>query len=158
MRRWVIAGGVIVVLAIAGFFGLAPMLVERSMNVVAPVAIRVPPQARALHRTLFIVDMHADTLLWRRDLLDRSGRGQVDLPRLEEGHVGLQIFSSVTKTPKHQNYDANGADTDNITLLTVAQMQPPRTWTSLLERSLWHAEKLRQIGRASCRERVLAGV
>ena len=39
MRRWVIAGGVIVVLAIAGFFGLAPMLVERSMNVVAPVAV-----------------------------------------------------------------------------------------------------------------------
>jgi microsomal dipeptidase-like Zn-dependent dipeptidase len=50
----------------------------------------------------------------------------------------------VTKTPKGQNYDSNGADTDNITLLTVAQLQPPRTWNSLLQRSLWHAEKLRK--------------
>ncbi|GAA0662080.1 microsomal dipeptidase-like Zn-dependent dipeptidase [Sphingomonas insulae] len=149
MRKWLVAGGVIVVLALLGFFGLAPMLVERSMNRVEPVPIRVTPEARALHRRLFIADMHADTLLWNRDLLDRSGRGQVDLPRLEDGHVALQIFSSVTKTPKHQNYDANGADTDNITLLTVAQMQPPRTWTSLLERSLWHAEKLRRSAAAS---------
>ncbi|WP_204336374.1 hypothetical protein, partial [Proteus mirabilis] len=30
----------------------------------------------------------------------------------------------------------------NITLLTVAQLQPPKTWTSLLERSLFHARKL----------------
>jgi membrane dipeptidase len=61
---------------------------------------------------------------------------------LQEGNVALQVFSSVTKTPKGQNYDANGADTDNITLLTVAQMQPLRTWSSLVERSLYHAEKL----------------
>ena len=149
MRRWLIACGVIVGLVLIGVFGLAPVLVERSMNVVEPVAMRVTPQARALHRTLFIADMHADTLLWQRDLLDRSARGQVDLPRLEEGHVALQIFSSVTKTPKHHNYDANDADSDNITLLTVAQMQPPRTWTSLLERSLWHAEKLRRAAAAS---------
>ncbi len=144
MRKWLIAGGVLVLMAPVAFFGIAPGVVERSMNVVAPVPIRITPQARALHRTLAIADMHADTLLWNRDLLDRGTRGQVDLPRLEEGNVALQIFSSVTKTPKHQNYDANGADTDNITLLTVAQMQPPRTWTSLLQRSLWHAAKLRR--------------
>jgi membrane dipeptidase len=64
------------------------------------------------------------------------------LPRLIEGNVALQVFSSVTKTPKHQNYDANSGDTDNITLLTIAQLQPPKTWTSLLERSLFHARKL----------------
>ena len=40
--------------------------------------------------------------------------------------MGLQIFSSVTKTPKGQNYDGNGADSDNITLLAFAQMQPLR--------------------------------
>jgi membrane dipeptidase len=56
--------------------------------------------------------------------------------------VALQVFSSVSKTPKGQNYDANGADSDNITLLAFAQMQPMRTWTSLVERSLWHANKL----------------
>ncbi|PTS77296.1 peptidase M19, partial [Sphingomonas sp. HMWF008] len=54
----------------------------------------------------------------------------------------LQVFSSVTKTPKGQNYDANSGDTDNITALTIADLQPPRTWGSLLQRSLWHAQKL----------------
>ncbi len=149
MRTWLIAGSMLVAVALVGFFGIAPLAVERSMNVVAPLPIRVTPQARALHRTLAIADMHADTLLWRRDLLDRATRGQVDLPRLEEGNVALQVFSSVTKTPRHQNYEANGADSDNITLLTVAQMQPPRTWSSLLERSLWHAEKLRRASAGS---------
>jgi len=149
MRKGLIAAAVLVALAVVGFFGLAPMLVERSMNRVVPVVLHVTPQARALHRQLLIADMHADTLLWNRDLLVEGGRGQVDLPRLEAGNVALQIFSSVTKTPKHQNYDANGADSDNITLLTVAQMQPPRTWTSLLERSLWHAETLRRAAAAS---------
>ena len=38
----------------------------------------------------------------------------------------LQLFSSVTKTPKDQNYDGNSDETDNITLLTVAQLQPVR--------------------------------
>jgi membrane dipeptidase len=61
---------------------------------------------------------------------------------LTDGNVALQILSSVSKTPKGQNYDANGADTDNITLLAIAQGQPMRSWHSLVERSLWHATKL----------------
>jgi len=30
--------------------------------------------------------MHADSLLWKRDILERSVRGHVDVPRLIEGH------------------------------------------------------------------------
>src|SRR5690242_21576780 len=86
--------------------------------------------------------MHADSLLWQRDLLTRGDRGHVDLPRLIEGHYALQIFSSVTKSPAGQNYDANGADSDTITGLVKFQQQPEKTWTSLLQRSLFHAEKL----------------
>ncbi|MFL9839578.1 dipeptidase [Sphingomonas sp. ST-64] len=133
----------LIAIGIAAFLILAPGIVERGMNNV--VATRLPtvtPEARKLHATLQIADMHEDTLLWKRDLLDRATRGHVDLPRLIDGNVALQIFSSVTKTPKGQNYDANSAETDNITLLTVAQLQPPRTWTSLLERALYHAQKL----------------
>lgn len=143
MRRKITWGVLaVLILAIAGFFLLAPGIVERGMNKVVPVATPISARARALHARLQIADMHADTLLWARDVLKLGGRGQVDLPRLQDGNVALQIFSSVTKTPKHQNYDANGSDTDNITLLTIAQAQPPRTWTSLFERSLWHVEKL----------------
>ncbi|HET6667721.1 MAG TPA: hypothetical protein VFG98_10620, partial [Intrasporangium sp.] len=125
---------------------VGPGLVESSMNKLEPVPLpEVSPQARALHQRLHVVDLHADTLMWDRDLLERADRGHVDLPRLREGHVALQVFSSVSKSPKGQNYESNTGDTDNITLLTMVQLQPPRTWGSLLQRSLHHAEKLEQV-------------
>jgi microsomal dipeptidase-like Zn-dependent dipeptidase len=149
MRKWLLGVLALLILAAVAFFAIAPGYVENSMNKVQPVALKITPRARALHATLQIADMHADTLLWKRSLLDRSTRGQVDLPRLLEGNYALQVFSSVTKTPKGQNYDANSADTDNITSLAVADLQPVRTWGSLLERSLWHATKLRRYADAS---------
>jgi microsomal dipeptidase-like Zn-dependent dipeptidase len=128
--------------AAIGFFGFLPGYVEGSMNAVdGQPLIKVSDEAEVLHKTLNIVDLHSDTLMWNRDLGDRADRGHMDLPRLQEGNVALQLFSSVTKTPKGQNYDGNGADTDNITLLTFAQLQPVKTWRSLVERSLYHASK-----------------
>ena len=144
MKRFLKASLWILVIGLLAFFMFAPGIVERGMNRTVPVNTPVSPRAAALHKSLFIADLHSDTLMWRRDLLDRASRGHVDLPRLQEGNVGLQIFSSVTKTPKGQNYDANSGEHDNITLLTVAQLQPPVTWNSLLQRSLWHADKLRR--------------
>jgi microsomal dipeptidase-like Zn-dependent dipeptidase len=137
--------GIVALLLIGavGLFGIAPGYVEASMNKVDGKPLpKVSDEAIALHKTLTIVDLHSDTLMWKRDVLERAERGHMDLPRLVEGNVALQVFSSVSKTPKGQNYDANGADSDNITLLAVAQMQPVRTWNSLLERSLWHSKKL----------------
>ncbi len=131
------------------FFVATPGIIERGMNTVAPVPLRITPRAQALHATLQVADMHADTLLWQRSLLAPTRQGQVDLPRLLDGNYALQVFSSVTKTPKNQNYDANPANTDNITALTIADLQPPRTWTSLLQRSLWHAQKLDRYAAAS---------
>ena len=128
--------------AAVGFFGFAPGYVEGAMNQIdGKPLIAVSDKAKALHKTLSIVDLHSDTLMWNRDLNDRASRGHMDLPRLQQGNVALQLFSSVTKTPKNQNYDGNGADSDNITLLTVAQLQPVKTWSSLTERSLYHAQK-----------------
>ena len=143
MRRLPWALLVVLLIGIAAFFAIGPGMVERSMNRIdGRPLIAVTDEARALHQTLTIVDLHSDTLMWKRSLLSDNVRGHMDLPRLERGNVALQVFSSVTKTPKGQNYDANSAETDNITLLSVAQLQPVRTWGSLLERSLWHAEKL----------------
>ena len=150
MRKLVYGLLALLVIAAGAFFLLAPGILEGGMNkVVATPLPAVGERARKLHARLAIADMHADTLLWQRSLLDPASRGQVDLPRLEAGNVALQVFSSVTKTPKGQNYDSNGADSDNITLLAFAQLQPPRTWRSLLQRSLWHAEKLGRAEAAS---------
>lgn len=143
MKKWLWGLCALIAVALFAFFAFAPGYVEKGMNqVVATKLPTVSDSTRKLHAGLQIADMHEDTLLWKRDVLERASRGHVDLPRLIEGNVALQIFSSVTKTPKGQNYDANSAETDNITLLAVAQLQPPRTWTSLLERSLFHAQKL----------------
>ena len=60
--------------------------------------------ARTLHERLFVADLHGDTLLWDRDLQSRHDRGHIDLPRLQEGRVALQVFAAVTKTPRGQNF------------------------------------------------------
>jgi microsomal dipeptidase-like Zn-dependent dipeptidase len=75
--------------------------------------------------------------------LKRGTRGQVDIPRLQEGNVALQVFTAVTKSPKGLNYEHNSADApDNITLLAIGQLWPYRTWGSLFERAIYQAEKL----------------
>jgi len=151
VKKWLLIGLAVAALIVApvGFFAIAPGKIERSQNRVAPVQLGVTPAAQSLHATLDVADMHADSLLWKRDLLERSDRGHVDLPRLIEGRYALQVFSSVTKSPKGQNYQSNGADSDTITGLVFANLQPVRTWSSLLERSLWHASKLRDFAERS---------
>jgi microsomal dipeptidase-like Zn-dependent dipeptidase len=126
-----------------------PAAIERGQNRIVPVPLEITDAARALHVTLDVADMHADSLLWKRDILERSDRGHVDLPRLIEGHYALQVFSSVTKSPAGQNFDSNSADTDTVTGLVKVQMQPMRTWDSLLQRSLYHAEKLHGFAQGS---------
>lgn len=143
--RGKIGWGVVFAVCFAVLFvvGPLPAMVEKRMNVIdGQPLLAVSAQAKALHGTLTIVDLHSDTLMWRRNLTDRASHGHMDLPRLIDGNVALQVFSSVTKSPSGLNYDANGADSDTITPLAVAQMQPVRTWNSLVERSLWHGHKL----------------
>jgi microsomal dipeptidase-like Zn-dependent dipeptidase len=136
---------VLLVVAVGLFFALAPRMAEERMNRVLPhERAAVSPEAAALHADLVVGDLHADSLLWRRDLLKRADRGHVDLPRLREGNVALQVFTAVTKTPAGMNYEENASDArDNITLLAVAQRWPSATWDSLAERALYQAAKLR---------------
>ena len=134
---------VVLAAAVLTFFGPLPGWIERSMNQVdGQPLIAVSPEAAALHRSLHIVDLHSDTLLWNRELTEAAGRGHEDLPRLTAGNVTLQVFSSPTKVPKGLNYDSNPATSDVLPALLIAQRQPIVSWTSLLERSLFHAAKL----------------
>lgn len=149
MRKVLIALAVVAVLGLAVFFTL-PNLLDRRMNTVAqPGPYQAGASATDLHKTLFVADLHDDALLWQRDLLERHDYGHSDLPRLLEGHVGLQVFSTVTKTPRGINYEKNDSDSDNITLLAMARRWPARTWHSLLERALYQGEKLEDAARRS---------
>ncbi|MGH1537577.1 MAG: dipeptidase [Gammaproteobacteria bacterium] len=124
-------------------FHYLPAYVEKSRNrVLTNSSIEIPNNAKLFHQKLFIADLHSDSLLWNRNLTKKSNYGHVDLPRLIEGNVGLQVFSVVTKTPKNLNLFTNSGETDNITLLSIAQSWPPKTWFSLFERANYQAKKL----------------
>jgi len=143
---------VLVVLALLVLFALKflPTIAEKRMNcihIAPPYA--VSPRAQALHQRLFIADLHADSLLWKRDLLKRESFGHIDLPRLQEANVALQVFASVTKVPLGLNFERNVPKRDLITLLALAQAWHPRTWQGLLERALYASEKLRRFAARS---------
>ena len=143
LRRIVIALVALLVIAVAVAFVVVPGMVDRRMNtVVAAPHVTVSDSARALHATLTVADLHADQLLWSRDPLARADHGHVDLPRMDEGNVALQVFSVVTKTPRDMNYDDNTGETDNITLLALAQRWPVAALTSLRARALHQADRL----------------
>lgn len=143
MKKFIVGFVVLLVAAVVAFYTVVPVVVDRRMNTVVSTTIpAVSPQASALHRTLFVADLHADELLWGRDLLLRVDRGHVDLPRLQEAKVALQVFSAVTKTPRDMNYDRNTGETDNIALLALAQRWPGETRASLRARATYQAEKL----------------
>ncbi|GIZ13869.1 dipeptidase [Pseudomonas sp. NCCP-436] len=142
MRKFLLALLLLIPLGILAFFGL-PRLIDAQLNSVAtPGPYPAGASAQKLHRSLFVADLHDDALLWERDLLKRYGYGHSDLPRMLEGRLGLQVFSTVTKTPRGLNVESNAADSDNITLLAMAQRWPRETWNSLLQRALYQAQKL----------------
>ena len=129
------------------FFVLAPTILEEQMNLVdAHQPYTISEQAERLHRTLVIGDWHADSALWNRDLAKKSDRGHVDIPRLQQGNVALQMLTTVTKAPSGQNYDRNETSAgDNITLLAITQRWPVATWSSLTARAVYQAQKLHDL-------------
>ncbi|MBK8249284.1 MAG: membrane dipeptidase [Gemmatimonadetes bacterium] len=149
-RRFLLTTAALLGIAAVGMVTVVAPVVDRRMNTVIPGSdSMVSAAALALHHAATIVDLHADALLWQRDLNDRHAHGHVDLPRLRDGHVGLQVFSVVTKTPRGINYERNTGETDNITLLAMAERYPPRAWRSLRERALWQARRFDQMAGAS---------
>jgi len=135
--------------ALIFFFAVARIVGARMNRIDDAKAIAVSARADSLHRTLRVVDLHNDLLMWDRDPAARGFTGHTDVPRLVEGNVAVEVFSTVTKTPKGQNYERNGAESDNITLLAIASRWPPRTWDSRLQRALYEAGKLRHAAAVS---------
>jgi len=139
-------------------FGIVVPQTDAKMN---PVAAHAPypvsDAAKTLHADLLVVDLHSDSLLWRRNPERRWDRGHVDLPRLREGGVDIQIFSAVTKSPRGLNFDGNDANApDDITMLAQVQLWPLRTWGSIYERAAYQAQRLQKIEKRSKNSLVIA--
>ncbi len=124
-----------------------PDFIDRKQNTYPPHAsagYHVSEQANTLHQSLTIMDWHADTLMWNRNLLVAHDHGHVDLPKMHLGNVALQMFTTVTKAPNHLNFERNEATSDNITKLAIVEGWPINTWASLKQRALYQAEKLHE--------------
>ncbi|HQU82136.1 MAG TPA: dipeptidase [Pyrinomonadaceae bacterium] len=137
--------GVLLIGFLVFFFGFAPSYIEKSLN---PVLNKPPyqtsEQAKLLHEKLFVADLHADSLLWNRDLNNDAEIAQVDVPKLLQGNVAFQAFTVVTKTPRGMNIEHNTDATDNIFWLALAQRQPLENLSSLTKRAVYQANKLKQ--------------
>jgi microsomal dipeptidase-like Zn-dependent dipeptidase len=151
--RWQWAGlGILVALfALAAlFFGAFPRLLAWKMHE-APdrgPAPALSAQAQALHSKLLVVDLHGVTLLWPRDLLARGTTGHVDLARLTDGNVALQVFSVATRLD-WPGSDADGDGFDLLTPLAIAQGWRMGAWNDPGERALYQAERLRHVLRGA---------
>jgi len=144
MKKYFIIFALVLAVSLGLFLTFAPAILDEERNVVVEhQAYEISDQAQQLHSSLLIGDWHADSLLWMRNLSEQYDYGHLDFPRMQQGNMALQMFTTVTKSPSGQNYERNSSDaSDNITLLAMAQRWPAATWTSLAERALFQADKL----------------
>ena len=144
MKKYFIVFALVLAVSLGLFLTFAPAILDEEQNVVVEhQAYEISDQAQQLHSSLLIGDWHADSLLWMRNLSEQYDYGHLDFPRMQQGNMALQMFTTVTKSPSGQNYERNSSDaSDNITLLAMAQRWPAATWTSLAERALFQADKL----------------
>ena len=137
----------IAVVAIA-FFLLAPGIAERSMNKTIHRNIIMQP-VNWYDSIPFIADLHCDALLWNRNLLKRSKDGHVDIPRMQQANAAFQVFTIVSKTPRGINIENNTDKTDQIALLSFAQLKPIQDWFSIKARALHQCEQLHRFAKQS---------
>ena len=150
MRRRLVQFTLVVLCIVAAFLiAIPPLVDERENKLLKKPPYTASERALNLHKELTIADLHADSLLWGRDLLERSSYGQVDIPRLADGNVALQVFSLPTKSPHGLNIESNEDKNDDIFWLAIADRWPPPTWSSLTQRALYQARRLHQFARGS---------
>ncbi len=132
---------VFIVAVVIGFFSIAPGFIDKSMNTTIHGAS--PADKISWYDSIpFIADLHCDALLWDRNFLQPHDYGHVDLPRMQKANEAFQVFTVVSKTPRNQNYDKNTDETDQIALLSFAQLKSPADWFSVKSRALHQCEQL----------------
>ncbi|HYH21419.1 MAG TPA: hypothetical protein VD995_22660 [Azospirillum sp.] len=113
---------------------------------------------RAFHRSLFVADLHADTLKWDRDLLERAAWGHLDVPRMVEGNVGLQVFTIVTQSPipgtRKGHPGERCVSSASVDVAAVPSAVQGRPVFSQRERALFQIQRLKD---AAARSRTVGG-
>jgi membrane dipeptidase len=128
-------------LILFAFFSFVPVYIDKGYN--KSVHTATAADRDTWYDSIpFIADMHCDALLWNRNLLARHAYGHVDIPRMQDANVALEIFSVVSKSPHGLNYDHNEGNTDQLGLLSFAQLRWPIDWFSVKARAIHQCESL----------------
>lgn len=147
MRKTIRIALAVPLLAGIGFFAFVPTYIDSSKNTVSHPG---PHAKNEWYDSIsFIADLHCDELLWDRNLLNQVDRGHVDLPRMQQANMAMQIFSIVSKVPFGINIEQNDGSSDQIALLSFAQLRPPSNWFSIKERALNQCNALNKFSEKS---------
>lgn len=147
MRKAIKIIAALLFIGIACFFIFVPQYIDKSKNT---VSISPPHGKNAWYDSIpFIADLHCDELLWDRDLLSRIDYGHVDLPRMQQANMALQVFTIVSKVPAGINIESNVGTSDQIALLSFAQLRPVSNWFSIKKRALHQCQTLHDFAEKS---------
>jgi microsomal dipeptidase-like Zn-dependent dipeptidase len=61
---------------------------------------------------------------------------------MQKANMAFQVFTIVSKTPKNMNIEQNDDKTDNIALLSFAQLRNPKDWFNVKSRALHQCSEL----------------
>ena len=139
---------IILAIAAIGFFVFVPFYIDKSKNKVTLKVVN-PQKVNWYDSIRFIADLHCDALLWDRNNLKKHSYGHVDIPRMQEANMAFQVFTVVSKTPKGINIERNDDKTDQIALLSFAQLRNPKDWFSVKSRALHQCEALYKTAKKS---------
>ncbi len=131
----------LVLIAAIAFFLFAPGYIDRDNNKVT-LKVSNPHKVNWYDSIPFIADLHCDALLWDRNNLEKHSYGHVDIPRMQEANMAFQVFTIVSKTPRGINIEQNDDKTDQIALLSFAQLRSPKDWFSVRSRALHQCDAL----------------
>jgi membrane dipeptidase len=143
LRKFIKYFLVLLLLALIAFFIFAPGIVDKQQNKITLDVHKNPPAKVSWYDSIpFIADLHCDALLWDRNNLKEHEHGHVDIPRMQKANMAFQVFTIVSKTPKKMNIEHNDDKTDNIALLSFAQLRNPKDWFSVKSRALHQCAEL----------------
>jgi microsomal dipeptidase-like Zn-dependent dipeptidase len=143
MIGWVVAGCVAALLLLWTVLVRTELVTaERFFGTRGAPAPSVSAEAAALHARLLVADLHADSLIWRRDLLIRRELGQFDFPRMADGNGAVQGFLVVTESPRTITGGGISDKSDQLTALAIVDQWPFRAIVDQTERALYLAGKL----------------
>lgn len=143
MAAWIVLGALVgLALVWTVLVRTETFTAEHVFGTRSPPRPPVSADALALHARLVVADLHADSLIWRRDLLHRSDFGHFDFPRMAEGGGAVQGFLVVTESPKVITGGGISDKSDQLTALGIVDQWPLRAILDQTERALYLGGKL----------------